>query len=260
MLAAELPKLTDWMQAWGSLLGVAVSTLAVLITGALLRHEMRARREDKEDADAAQARLIVTDVTALARGSGPVDTAVITVTNHSAAAIVEAHAYIQGKSNFRGGLGGRGQMFYRQHIAPGSEAKANIVLREPMHPKEFYLLAEVAIFFTDTAGRFWTKFGTKAPVRMRKAEKQAGVSALRFWPTLWDYLWPLSTPVRSVPRGLRWARRRVQGAVDAMTLRMHRQVFTRTSKQMRVKLDKERKPSGAGRADDVQAASDRLDR
>lgn len=50
------------MQAWGSLLGVGVSTLAVIITGLLLRHEMRARRDDKEDAEVAQARLVYGDI------------------------------------------------------------------------------------------------------------------------------------------------------------------------------------------------------
>ncbi|TDC86151.1 hypothetical protein E1193_00335 [Micromonospora sp. KC606] len=59
MLAAEAPKITDWMQAWGSLAGLVMSTFAVIFTGLLFRHEIRVRREEQRDQEAAQARLII---------------------------------------------------------------------------------------------------------------------------------------------------------------------------------------------------------
>ncbi|MGC4857308.1 hypothetical protein ACLQ24_29070 [Micromonospora sp. DT4] len=59
MLAAEAPKITDWMQAWGSVVGLVMSTFAVIFTGLLFRHEIRVRREEQRDGEAAQARLIV---------------------------------------------------------------------------------------------------------------------------------------------------------------------------------------------------------
>lgn len=47
------------MQAWGSLAGLLMSTVAVIFTGLLFRHEIRVRREEKRDAEAAQARLVL---------------------------------------------------------------------------------------------------------------------------------------------------------------------------------------------------------
>ncbi|MEU8337801.1 hypothetical protein [Micromonospora tulbaghiae] len=59
MLAEEAPKITDWMQAWGSLAGLVMSTVAVIFTGMLFRHEIRVRREEQRDNEAALARLVV---------------------------------------------------------------------------------------------------------------------------------------------------------------------------------------------------------
>ncbi|MFF4893865.1 hypothetical protein [Micromonospora chersina] len=70
MLAEEAPKITDWMQAWGSLAGLIMSTVAVLFTGLLFRHEVRVRREEKQDAEAAQARLVVATLTGLTKSFG----------------------------------------------------------------------------------------------------------------------------------------------------------------------------------------------
>ncbi|MFD6610039.1 hypothetical protein ACFWD1_14260 [Micromonospora chalcea] len=58
MLTAEAPKITDWMQAWSGLLGLFMSTVAVIFTGLLLRHEIRVRRNEQRDSEAAQSRLI----------------------------------------------------------------------------------------------------------------------------------------------------------------------------------------------------------
>ncbi|MEU8430392.1 hypothetical protein [Micromonospora sp. NPDC048887] len=62
MLATDAPKITDWMQAWGSIAGLVMSTVAVLFTGLLLRHEIRIRREEKESTDSGQAQLVVVGV------------------------------------------------------------------------------------------------------------------------------------------------------------------------------------------------------
>ncbi|WP_346540180.1 hypothetical protein [Micromonospora sp. DPT] len=43
MLAKVAPKVTDWMQAWGSVAGLLMSTVAVLFTGLLFRHEVQVR-------------------------------------------------------------------------------------------------------------------------------------------------------------------------------------------------------------------------
>lgn len=50
----EPPKVTDWMQGWGNIVGVAAGILAALFTGLLLLHE---RRQAKvAQVDAAEAR------------------------------------------------------------------------------------------------------------------------------------------------------------------------------------------------------------
>ncbi|MEU5914325.1 hypothetical protein [Micromonospora sp. NPDC047527] len=73
MLVAEAPKITDWMQAWGSIAGVVMSTAAVFFTGLLFRHEVRARRREQQDAEAAQARLVVPRIVDYAAGTGGSD-------------------------------------------------------------------------------------------------------------------------------------------------------------------------------------------
>jgi len=46
------------MQGWGTILSVPLSTAALIFTAILLRHEMQARRNDREEAEAAQANLV----------------------------------------------------------------------------------------------------------------------------------------------------------------------------------------------------------
>jgi H+/gluconate symporter-like permease len=57
VLAADTPSVTDWMQGWGSLLAVITSLVAIIFTALLLRHEVRARRQDQAEMMAGQARL-----------------------------------------------------------------------------------------------------------------------------------------------------------------------------------------------------------
>jgi hypothetical protein len=67
VLVADAPSVTDWMQGWGSILGVILSGLAVIFTALLFRHERNMRREEKADADAAQARLVVGRIIKISR-------------------------------------------------------------------------------------------------------------------------------------------------------------------------------------------------
>lgn len=72
------------MQAWGSVLGAVASTVAILLTGLLLRHEISARRSDDLASSEAQARLVVIAV---------MDSHLMIVQNYSLAPIyhVEPH-------------------------------------------------------------------------------------------------------------------------------------------------------------------------
>lgn len=55
MILAEAPKITDWMQGWGSVVGVAASIAAVGVTGYLLRHELLEARRARADATEERA-------------------------------------------------------------------------------------------------------------------------------------------------------------------------------------------------------------
>lgn len=50
----EPAKVTDWMQAWGSIAAFAAGLLAAIFTAALLLHEMRQAAEARADASAAR--------------------------------------------------------------------------------------------------------------------------------------------------------------------------------------------------------------
>lgn len=56
-IAAETPNVTDWMQGWGSVVGVVVGLIAAVITGILLIFEIRSGRQARGEAaeDRAEA-------------------------------------------------------------------------------------------------------------------------------------------------------------------------------------------------------------
>ncbi|WP_203716150.1 hypothetical protein [Asanoa siamensis] len=96
-MVADAPNLADWMQAWGSIAAAITSTIAIVITGALLRHETRARREEKEDARRAQARLVVVEWLNRPRNELELPAvATVRVHNHSQAAIYHVKAHDAG--------------------------------------------------------------------------------------------------------------------------------------------------------------------
>jgi len=59
MVIADAPTITDWMQGWGTVLGLLVSSGALVFTGLLLRHETKIRRDEKADRERSQARLVI---------------------------------------------------------------------------------------------------------------------------------------------------------------------------------------------------------
>lgn len=101
VLAADAPSVTDWMQGWGSVLGLLMSTIAVIFTGWLLRHEINVRREEKADNEATQARLIVGTVISsqgeLVNGvftDGPATSVTWRVKNYSQAPIFDVQLWL----------------------------------------------------------------------------------------------------------------------------------------------------------------------
>jgi hypothetical protein len=60
--AADVPKVTDWLQAWGSIGSAVLTGLAVVVAALALRKELRAWRAERADAEAADARLVWSEV------------------------------------------------------------------------------------------------------------------------------------------------------------------------------------------------------
>lgn len=163
VLAAEAPKVTDWMQAWGSVLSLVMSTVAVIFTGWLLRHEIKVRRVERVDTEAAQARLVVGSVSDC-RGqypgqgvTGPVTEADWQVKNYSGAPIFDLRVQIESGIDDR-----RGQVIE-------SEATGTVKCDPPLtvdqgmmfDPREVLMKIE----FTDAAGLRWTRLVGDPPKR-----------------------------------------------------------------------------------------------
>jgi hypothetical protein len=167
VLAAEVPTITDWMQGWGSILGLLMSTVAVIFTGGLLRHEIRVRREEKADSDAAQARLVVAHVVGTEEPPvgrengrtifGPMTGVCWQIKNHSQAPIFDATIFINEWVDSRWG-----EVIEKE--ASGT-AKCDPPLPldyGPFDPRE----ALVTVDFTDAAGLRWTRSLGAPPARV----------------------------------------------------------------------------------------------
>ncbi|MEU5781052.1 hypothetical protein [Micromonospora lupini] len=177
MLAAEAPKVTDWMQAWGSLAGLVMSTFAVIFTGLLFRHETRVRREEQESREAAQARLVIPVLTLDRDDSDGVrvydstNPATVTLVNHSAAPIFDVHVDVVWEETHR--WPGRRREAVAMVTAHGGRRFAVV---EKSETASFELTGHAAhlgrarIRFTDAAGLVWERSGLQSPVRYTPPE------------------------------------------------------------------------------------------
>lgn len=163
MLAEEAPKITDWMQAWGSVAGLVMSTLAVLFTGLLFRHEIRVRREEQRDNEAAQARLVVArPVTVkLDERSGKLTHVGCLISNYSNAPVFNLTASLFHVDE-RGAVDEESALF---SVVQESTAW-NPALATPV--RDFEGVVEgyyCVISFTDSAGLYWRRSGLDLPTR-----------------------------------------------------------------------------------------------
>ncbi|WBB76112.1 hypothetical protein O7602_11570 [Micromonospora sp. WMMD1128] len=164
MLTEEAPKITDWMQAWGSLAGLVMSTVAVIFAGLLFRHEKRVRREEKADAEEAQARLVVATFTGLRRAmndDSEYTHAAYSVVNFSAAPVLSLelrHVYQ-----------GFGLTWPSRLQILRGEVKGSLALFDPLPEPEGNRLApriDLEITFTDSNGFDWKRTGGARPARV----------------------------------------------------------------------------------------------
>jgi hypothetical protein len=165
VLAEEAPKVTDWMQAWGSLAGLLMSTVAVLFTGLLFRHEVRVRREERRDAEAAQARLVlaVRIGPQPPRDSPPAPPFRVgyRVLNFSGAPVLDVLVrYVW--------AGGSVGPTHHLPVLVGEE-RGELPVPAGLDPEVTGALADfsaIEIIFTDASGQKWQRVDRSAPVRL----------------------------------------------------------------------------------------------
>ncbi|MFC8619739.1 hypothetical protein ACFT9M_25480 [Micromonospora purpureochromogenes] len=169
MLASETPKITDWMQAWGSVAGLVMSTIAVVLTGLLFRHEIRVRREEQRDTEAALARLVIaefwyketTELDDGGRQRGDLKILDFRIRNLNNAPILNVTLGVQDVVTNR---------VYIAHDLKSvivSQAEMGVVFNPPLPLNEDadvdHLLP--VIRFTDANGLRWIRLGTASPER-----------------------------------------------------------------------------------------------
>jgi len=171
VLAEDTPMITDWMQGWGSIAGLMMSTLAVAFTGLLLRHEIRVRREERRDLEAAQARLILPTLLdfsdEIEPSSGEFRSIRWEVVNHSATPILALRAELRLREYRKlptavKTIGKTVPIISGNHVG-------NFHFEDPFwnkfdnHPSDIFSLI---IWFTDAGGRQWTRVDYDPPRRI----------------------------------------------------------------------------------------------
>lgn len=226
MLAEEAPKITDWMQAWGSVVGLVMSTAAVIFTGLLFRHEIRVRRDESRDAEAAQARLIVGEIMYPFGPAGQYDGVSWVVHNHSSAPIFSLYVAVS-SSSLDGLLLYRGNPDdYPDAVAPGGSVSGSWTFDEPI-PEHSWVPdgGRVMLEFVDASGLTWQRAGSMSP----KRRVNPSMPHASFWPLFWEFAWPLSVPWHRL-RGIRARlRRRVLKYMRARVMRRRQRVPTPTT-------------------------------
>ncbi len=157
------------MQAWGSILSLVVSTGALIFAGWLLRHEIRVRREEKADSDAAQARLVVGRITGWHGKNekyslhGPIRDLEWEIKNYSEAPLLDPKIAVivgPGTPAWCADLWGSVIEKEARGIVSG-EPPIVVDQGQYFDPREL----EVQIWFTDAAGLRWTRISGEPPKR-----------------------------------------------------------------------------------------------
>lgn len=88
--AADAPNWTDKLEAWSTFGGAVFTAIAVIVAFLVWRHDHRVRREDKLEANAAQARLVLGSITSVVGSSEDgLQSVNYQVANNSAATIFD---------------------------------------------------------------------------------------------------------------------------------------------------------------------------
>lgn len=183
------------MQAWGSLAGLVMSTFAVIFTGLLFRHEIRVRRDEQRDQEAAQARLVVGRIVGYGPQAttlqwGPLDLVHGSVTqfewsvkNYSSAPILDFDIRVVREKDGREWIG----------LHPGNdvvegEILGRIILDDPVEIPDGTMLASafrLVITYVDAEGRSWMRVGRDEPIRTIGAYQRVPLVLGPRWPRPW---------------------------------------------------------------------------
>lgn len=171
--AADAPTDAAWLEAWATLAGAVLSAAAVLVAVFLVRQEQKHRREDRQDAESAQARLVQAKCLGIAGDPESGWTGVhYRVVNHSSSEVsdVEIQVYqtftldsamerIEDLADRHAGL----VRFERAAAWPFQSAEPTIA--------ELGSRLLIRVVFTDSEGRRWRRIEGSEPQRHRKVER-----------------------------------------------------------------------------------------
>ncbi|MFC3383328.1 hypothetical protein [Couchioplanes azureus] len=207
--AAEAPNVTDWMQGWGSVLGLPLAFGAMIFTGLLLLHEIRVRRQERYHNDTAQARLVRVD--RIHHDDG-VDRASARITyrvhNRSAAPVFDVHVLHPSQD------GDRYDSPSRMITIEGGE-KGSVSITDPslvadVGPNAKYshsLDLPFVLVFTDAEGRRWSRYlGAGLPERMLRELSPGPGSIFGLLLELLYLRGKLQTALQWIDRPRRWAK------------------------------------------------------
>jgi hypothetical protein len=171
VLAEDVPKITDWMQGWGTVAGAIASAGALIGTIVLLWHEIRVRREEKADSAQAQARLVVGTFVGGMRSSTDPDTGHLVgplvgfrwrVSNYSGAPVFDVSGRVTYASNgLTYGSGGPIEVLDKPEVR---ESKVDPPVDWP--DDSDLGDASLEIRFTDAKGLVWRRVDRRPPTRV----------------------------------------------------------------------------------------------
>ncbi|MDG4787285.1 hypothetical protein O7626_15325 [Micromonospora sp. WMMD1102] len=172
----EAPKVTDWMQGWGSITGVLAGAAAAVAAAWLLVHERQQAREarkqlreeraeaEKTAARAVQHRSVKATVSRTENGKRLL-TFSVTVANYGAEPVRGVSALLSSVERPRGYILRVGEV-----IGPHSELRASAKWPLPDGPEPRRSGSElqpafVTVNFFDSAGREWVRVDNGEPAR-----------------------------------------------------------------------------------------------
>lgn len=157
-------RFTDLLTAWSTFGGAVGSILAVVVAYLLLQREIRSRNEEKRDAEAAQARLVIGVVEPQGAINQRIHDARVYLVNHSSSPITEIRFGAALSSNTQ-----RSPERPVLQLGPGQTVVLDWRLDPPIADSGPDILPtwfKASVSFTDANGLRWTRAGIEPPQRV----------------------------------------------------------------------------------------------